>query len=195
MGWTADQDILQVWLMLRQGAKSSPKPALVGWWRLHSALLKCLLALEHCSQETQQGRLPVKESWARMLLCTRYLAARSATWAKVPGLHPVQAPEKWSAPILCMSPSHFQELGDFWNIYCRKVVDFEYLSKFMVHIWCHQKIVVVLHQHSSWYLEHIFHYKSGFWQTYFAVDLQTLFRSPPSVSKAFRAFLSVVCNA
>lgn len=37
---------------IRHGAKSSSKSPLMDWWRFCLALLKYLLAFQHCSQET-----------------------------------------------------------------------------------------------------------------------------------------------
>lgn len=85
----------------------------------------------------------MKDSRARMLLCTRYLAARTTSGAKARGQKPsgvgtgemgslaVLIPPSCFVTILCASPSRFQDLGDFWNVHRREL----WISSIQVRLW------------------------------------------------------------
>lgn len=160
------------------------------WWRCHSALLKYLLAFEHSSQETQQGRTAGERQLAKDAALHQIFGCQNnpriqGTWPEAIWCQhwgdgqPGSACTTW---LFCYNSLHifsFSGFGRFLEHALQGVVHLQDPSKVMVHTWCYPKNsgcttsqLLLSSAHTS--------VKSGFWQTHLAVNLQTIFRSPPS---------------
>lgn len=136
------QGIPQVWLKLRQGAKSSPKPPLMDWWRLYSALLKYLLAFECCSQETQQRRTAGERQLGKDAALHQIFGypMSQVTWPEAICCghwghgQPGSVDTTW---LFCYIPFPFSVTGRLLeHLGCW---DLQHPNKVMVHTWYHLK--------------------------------------------------------
>ena len=178
----------------------------MNWWKVHSALLKYLLAFEHCSQEIQQRRtagerqLGKDASLHQTFGCQNNPGSQGtwpeAIWCRRWG--DGQPSSVNTTRLFCYSSLHIpfslSGIGRLLEHASQGVVDLQHPSQAMVHTWYHQKNSGRTTSAQLLVSGACISVKSGFWQTHLALNLQTIFRSLPSfpLINAFRALSNVV---